>query len=71
MLEIRVSGGDDVKKGDTLLVLEAMKMEHHITAPSDGHIDDIFVTPGSQVTNGQRLLEFTAADVGAENGVTP
>ena len=54
---VRVTSGDDVKKGQALLVLEAMKMEHTITAPHDGKIADI-VPQASQVTDGTILVKF-------------
>lgn len=48
--------GDKVQKGDPLLVLEAMKMEHTIRAPRDGTLADIFYTIGAQVDEGAELL---------------
>lgn len=48
--------GDKVKAGERLVVLEAMKMEHTIYAPSDGILKEIFYTVGSQVNEGQELL---------------
>lgn len=48
--------GDHVKAGDDLLVLEAMKMEHTIRAPEDGHLTDIFYTIGAQVEEGVALV---------------
>jgi 3-methylcrotonyl-CoA carboxylase alpha subunit len=46
-----------VKKGQPLLVLEAMKMEHTIAAPHDGVIDEI-VPEAAQVTDGAVLVRF-------------
>ena len=54
---VRVSAGDMVKKGQILLVLEAMKMEHTITAPHDGKIAEI-VTESSQVKEKSSLVRF-------------
>ena len=48
--------GQDVSKGDTLIVMEAMKMEHALLAPRDGTIAEIFVTQGDQVADGTTLL---------------
>jgi 3-methylcrotonyl-CoA carboxylase alpha subunit len=48
--------GDTVKAGDTLIILEAMKMEHSISASIDGKITDLFVAVGDQVEDGQPLL---------------
>lgn len=48
--------GDSVKKGDTLLVLEAMKMEHTLTAPRDGDVAELNVVSGEQVEDGTILI---------------
>ena len=58
MVDVSVAEGDKVKKGDTLLVMEAMKMEHNITAPADGTVKAIFFAPGDLVDGGAQLLEF-------------
>lgn len=55
VLATHVSTGDTVKKGQLLMVLEAMKMEHQITAPMDGTISQIKVEKGDQVANGELL----------------
>lgn len=51
--------GDLVNTGDSLIVLEAMKMEHTIHAPSEGIVSDIFYEVGSQVNEGEELLLLT------------
>jgi pyruvate carboxylase subunit B len=56
VLEVAVSPGKEVKKGDLLLVLEAMKMENPIHCPVDGHVTEIFVDAGDVVQNGDVLL---------------
>jgi 3-methylcrotonyl-CoA carboxylase alpha subunit len=48
--------GETVKKGDLLIVLDTMKMEHTIHAPYDGIITELFCTIGQQVTEGAKLL---------------
>ncbi|MBE0693446.1 MAG: 3-methylcrotonyl-CoA carboxylase, partial [Aquamicrobium sp.] len=53
----RAAAGDSVTKGQPLLVLEAMKMEHTIAAPHDGVIEEI-VPEGAQVTDGTVLVRF-------------
>jgi len=50
---IPVNAGDAVKKGDTLIVIEAMKMEQSITAPADGTVQDISVAVGDKLETGQ------------------
>ncbi|MGI9621859.1 MAG: biotin carboxylase N-terminal domain-containing protein [Acidimicrobiales bacterium] len=56
VLDVQRSVGDDVTKGETLVILEAMKMEHHIRAPGDGTVAEISVGSGEQVVNGQLLV---------------
>jgi 3-methylcrotonyl-CoA carboxylase alpha subunit len=57
---VRVAAGDVVKKGQILLVLEAMKMEHSISAPHDGKIAEI-ASEGSQVKEKSSLVRFEEA----------
>jgi biotin carboxyl carrier protein len=58
ILDIVVSEGDEVKKGDKLLILEAMKMENIIKSPNDGKIKKITITKGDSVDSGQKLIHF-------------
>ncbi|NWF11964.1 acetyl/propionyl/methylcrotonyl-CoA carboxylase subunit alpha [Pseudomonas salomonii] len=58
IVDIRVSAGERVSKGQLLLVLEAMKMEHPLTAGIDGVIKGVQVVAGDQVRNRQVLLEI-------------
>jgi 3-methylcrotonyl-CoA carboxylase alpha subunit len=53
--------GQAVKKGDPLVIMEAMKMEHTITAPGDGLVEEILYQVGDQVADGAPLLAFKAA----------
>ncbi|HJN11552.1 MAG TPA: biotin/lipoyl-containing protein [Pirellulaceae bacterium] len=55
VLRLLVAPGDPIQKGDALLVLEAMKMEVHINAPSAGIVAEMSVSIGDQVTTGQVL----------------
>jgi len=48
----------DVKKGDVLLILEAMKMEFSLVAPRDGVIEKIFINDGQQVSEKMTLLSL-------------
>ncbi|CEG57365.1 acetyl/propionyl/methylcrotonyl-CoA carboxylase subunit alpha [Legionella fallonii] len=54
--------GDEVKAGERLIILEAMKMEHAIHAPADGVLLDIFFEVGAQVNEGAELLSLSEAD---------
>ena len=53
---VEVAAGDKVAKGQRLLTLEAMKMEHALTAPFDGTVAELSAAPGQQVTEGQMLV---------------
>ena len=59
VLSIDVSEGDQVLKGDTLLVLEAMKMEHQIIAPNAGRIEQILYQEGDRVDMGSVLISIS------------
>ena len=50
------------RKGQPLLVLEAMKMEHTIAAPRDGIVTAVHVRAGDQVADGAELVDFEAAE---------
>ena len=56
VIELRVAVGDRVTAGATLLVLEAMKMEHPMTATEDGVVTEVRVAEGDQVESGAVLL---------------
>jgi biotin carboxyl carrier protein len=56
IVDIRTTVGAAVKKGDTLIILEAMKMENEITAPVDGIIADIKVSKGDNVAAEKMLV---------------
>ena len=58
VLALKTRVGAEVKKGETLIILEAMKMEHQIVAPRDGTIAAIKVDEGDQVANGELLIEM-------------
>ncbi len=56
ILSVKVSPGASIKKGDTLVILEAMKMENEISAPRDGVVAEIFAAKGASVSTGDILL---------------
>ena len=55
---IEVKEGDQVKAGQTVIVMEAMKMANNITAESDGTVKAILVQQGAQVQSGDALIEI-------------
>ena len=56
ILKVNVQNGQSVKKGDVLMVLEAMKMENEIMAPKAGTIAQVVVSKGSSVNTGDVLI---------------
>jgi biotin carboxyl carrier protein len=56
ILDIQTQVGANVKEGDVLLILEAMKMENEIMAPCDGVVSQISVTKGASVDTGDVLV---------------
>lgn len=55
---VNVKAGDSVKKGQVLMILEAMKMENEILAPCDGTVTSVSVTAGTQVDAGVVLCNM-------------
>jgi methylmalonyl-CoA carboxyltransferase small subunit len=58
VVKVIAAAGDHIQAGDSLLVLEAMKMETNITAPQSGVIAAIQVAQGARVQTGDVLVEF-------------
>ena len=56
ILEVRVKPGDEVKKGDVLAILEAMKMENEIMAPRDAKVVSVQVANGDSVNAGDSMF---------------
>ena len=56
VVEVKIKKGARIKKGDTLVILEAMKMEHKVLAPSDGKVKEILIHKDEQVENGATLV---------------
>jgi len=59
VVAVPVTVGSKVRTGDVLMVLEAMKMEHTITAPHAGTVKSIHFARGERVPEGSELLELT------------
>jgi len=59
MVSVLVNAGENVSKDQSLVIMEAMKMEHTIKAPSDGIINEIFFQAGDMVDGGAELLAFS------------
>ena len=60
VIDLKVRVGSKIKKGDTLVILEAMKMEHTVKAIEDGVIDELFISNHDQVENGALLMVIKA-----------
>ena len=58
VVNIKVNVGDEVKEGDVLLIIEAMKMENEIHSPVDGVVEDIFVRVGETVNPDEVLIKI-------------
>ena len=56
IIDVKVNVGDDVKKGETVVILEAMKMENNINADRDGKVVAVQVTKGDTVADGAVLV---------------
>jgi len=62
VVAVSVAVGDKVSRGQALLTLEAMKMEHALIAPYDGEVESLSVSVGDQVTEGSTLARLVAKD---------
>jgi 3-methylcrotonyl-CoA carboxylase alpha subunit len=60
VVSVLVTSGGQVKKDQPLVIMEAMKMEHTIKAPSDGEVNEVFFSAGDMVDGGAELLAFSA-----------
>ena len=59
VVSVKVKNGDSVKKGDVLMVIEAMKMEYLIRAPFDGNVEKVNFKEKDQIEIGQNTVELT------------
>ena len=58
IIEVNIQVGETIKAGETLMVLEAMKMENSIQMPQDGIVKKILIAQGNQVEANELLIEF-------------
>jgi biotin carboxyl carrier protein len=58
VMRLLVAEGDRVARGETLAILEAMKMEHRLAAPHDGRVSALHVVEGEQIEEGKILLDL-------------
>ncbi len=61
IIRVDVHPGDEVKEGQILLIVEAMKMENEIAAPLSGTVKDVAVAAGARVTEGDLLIQIEPA----------
>ena len=66
VVELLVAEGDEVSEGQSLLILEAMKMQNEIQAPSAGKVEKIHVREGEAVDGGAKLVGLSAPDSESE-----
>ncbi|RMG40179.1 MAG: biotin/lipoyl-binding protein [Candidatus Dadabacteria bacterium] len=59
VVSVPVRPGDSVNQGDTVIVVEAMKMENNITAPKNGKIEEVRVKEGDEVNSGDILVKIS------------
>ncbi len=56
IIDVKVNVGDEVKEGDVLLILEAMKMQNEIKSPKDGEVKEIFVKAGENIEADAKMV---------------
>ncbi len=66
VIAVAVAVGDTVEKGQTLVTIEAMKMEHRLTADGDGEVTSVSAQEGTQVKKGQIMVEVELAQTGED-----
>jgi 3-methylcrotonyl-CoA carboxylase alpha subunit len=60
--QLIIGPGMEVRQGQPLMIIEAMKMEHTVTAPADGIVEAVRFAVGDQVEEGAELIAFAAAE---------
>ena len=61
VVDVKVKAGDQVFRGQELVILESMKMESAVSSPGDGLVDEVLVKPGDAVESGKVLIRFKKA----------
>jgi 3-methylcrotonyl-CoA carboxylase alpha subunit len=56
VVAVPIAPGDEVEQGDSLMVIEAMKMEHAVLAPSSAMVGEVLFAVGDQVEEGETLV---------------
>lgn len=56
IIDVKVKVGDEVKEGDVLLILEAMKMQNEIKSPKDGEVKEVFVKAGENINADAKMI---------------
>ncbi|HET9199521.1 MAG TPA: acetyl-CoA carboxylase biotin carboxyl carrier protein subunit, partial [Dehalococcoidia bacterium] len=67
VLKLLAAKGVSVRSGETVAILEAMKMEHQLKAPTDGIIAEIYVDEGDRVDEGALILSLGAPGLGVKS----
>lgn len=62
VVQVAVDEGEEVEAGDTVLIVEAMKMENELRAPAAARVKRLLAAPGDAVEKGQLLVEFAEAE---------
>lgn len=62
VVAVLVEAGQEVKKGETVVIMEAMKMEHSLKAPHDGTVAEVYFAEGDLVEDGAELISLNAAE---------
>lgn len=68
IVKVLVEPGQQVEEGETLVIMEAMKMEHVIRAPKAGFVDQVFYFPGEAVDRHAQLVQFQEWEQHKETG---
>lgn len=67
VLEVSVSVGEQISVGQTLLLLESMKMEIPVISEVNGKVIEVAVTPGEVIQEGDPLIMIESANIGSAN----